>query len=357
MKKMILMFAALSAMAAFPSCKKQDNVLPALPVRDGEAEITVNLFCDSGPDTRAVSAYTASKEYETKIDDVQLIVFDENGDLCSFLNAGTRLSGISFKVTYGTKEIYAVINGAPLDGYASKSAFLAIATKLEDNKKSGEGGFLMLGHSTVTVSGPSASVSIAVSRLTARVALVGITHELPEAYSTIHVNRAFLANVVGNQNYAGNASPSLWYNKDGRADESTRNAAHVIDGSTYLASVPSLTYAEIETDVPWCETADFSSDPYLFYAYANSSAVAPSGFHNPFQPSKTVLVVDVNVGTKRYYYPVAIGPLAANTSYTVALTLTEIGSQDPDAPVQKSSLTANITVSGWGTGTVYDETI
>ncbi len=354
MKKTLIIIAAV--LAVLTSCKKQERatVEPALP--DGVAELTVNLFCDSGPSSRAVSAYTASKDYETKIDDVQLIIFDENGDLCGFFNAGTKLTGINCTVSYGTKEIYAVINGEPLDGVPTKSAFLALTTNLEDNKKTGSGGFLMIGHNTVTVNGPSASVSIPVSRLTARVALVGIAHNLPEAYSSIHVNGAFLANVVGNQNYAGTASPSLWYNKDGRADEATRNASHIIDGDVYLASVPSLTYAEIDTDIPWSDEADFTSNPYLFYTYANSSSTAPSGFHNPFQPSKTVLVVDVNVGTKRYYYPVVIGPIAANTSYTVALTLTEIGSQEPDAPVLKSSLTANISVTGWGAGTVYDET-
>ena len=87
--------------------------------------------------------------------------------------------------------------------------------------------------------------NISVSRLVSRVALVQVTNALPPVYGAMKVERIFLANVVGNQNFSGNASPSTWYNKDGRADETTRNAAHIIDGSTYKASCEDLTYKSV----------------------------------------------------------------------------------------------------------------
>ena len=62
--------------------------------------------------------------------------------------------------------------------------------------------------------------------------------------------------------------------------------------------------------------------------------------------------------SKIQYYPVVLNSaLARNTSYTVGLTITGLGSDDPDKPVTKGSIAVTITVDGWTAGAVYDETI
>ena len=77
----------------------------------------------------------------------------------------------------------------------------------------------MAGSSTVSVTnGGTASCAITVSRLVSRVALSTVVNKLPQSYGAITIDRVFLCNVVGNQNLAGNAAASTWYNKNGRAD-------------------------------------------------------------------------------------------------------------------------------------------
>ena len=49
--------------------------------------------------------------------------------------------------------------------------------------------------------------------------------------------------------------------------------------------------------------------------------------------------------------------LERNKTYTVGLTITGSGSDDPDKPVDKGSISVTLTVSGWAAGAVYDETI
>ena len=61
---------------------------------------------------------------------------------------------------------------------------------------------------------------------------------------------------------------------------------------------------------------------------------------------------------KVQYYPVVLSSaLARNTTYTVGLTITGPGSDDPDKPVTKGSIAVTVTVDGWAAGAVYDETI
>ena len=101
------------------------------------------------------------------------------------------------------------------------------------------------------------------------------------------------------------------------------------------------------------------STPYLFYSFPNSSTVAPSGFQSTFSAQRTVLTVVTTISGKTYYYPVVLdkAPLERNKASTVGLTIPGLGSEDPNKPVEKGSLSATITVSDWIAGEVYDETI
>ena len=77
------------------------------------------------------------------------------------------------------------------------------------------------------------------------------------------------------------------------------------------------------------------------------------------QMDGAILVVAATVSGKQYYYPVVLddATLDRNKTYTVGLTITGLGSEDPNQPVVKGSISASITVSGWIAGATYDETI
>ena len=359
--KKIFLFLAAASLVGIAACNKTDSVQsPVLPEQQGEGQITFSLAPSDGdvPMTRAVTAYTTAQTYESKVNKVQILIFSADGKLAAYKDNGTALTG-TISTTAGTKTVWAVINGPSLASVSTLSAFQATALDLSANSTNANTGFVMAGSTScnVTTTG-TVPCNISVSRLVSRVALVQITNALPPVYGAMKVERIFLANVVGNQNFSGNASPSTWYNKDGRADEATRNAAHIIDGSTYKASCETLTYKGVSQSVA-NGAAHTPSTPYLFYSFPNSSTAAPSGFQSTFAAQRSVLTVAATISGKTYYYPVVLdnATLERNKSYTVGLTITGLGSDDPNKPVEKGSLTASITVSGWTAGANYDETI
>ena len=356
MKKFFLFLAAAS-LIGMAACNKPEERSDSSQEGLSEGSISFALTLEDGPATRAVSAYTTAQTYETKVNKVQVFVFNADGKLAAYKDNGTSLTG-SISTTAGTKTVWAVINGPSLSSVTTLSALQETAVDLSANSTTANTGFVMAGSGSCTVSGTgSVDCAFHVSRLASRVALVSVDNKLPASYGSLTIERVFLCNVVGNQNLAGNAAAATWYNQDGRKDESTRNSSHIIDGSTYKASCETLTYKGVGQAVA-NGASHKPSTPYLFYAYPNSSTVAPNGYANPFTAKQTVLTVVATVDGTIQYYPVVLNSaLERNTTYTVGLTITGLGSDDPDKPVTKGSVSVTITVDGWVGGAVYDETI
>ena len=351
MKKTLFIMAAVAAMAC--SCDKDADCEPCQEAQT-KATLNVSLDFEDEPQTRATS-YVTAQTYETKVNDVQVLVFDSSGALNAYVDADTKTSGISISTTAGSKTVWAVVNGPNLSSITTLSALQSTAVDLGANSTTETTGFVMAGSTTCTVGSSAATASVAVKRLVARVALQKINNSLPGSYGALTVNNVTLINVAGNQNLAGTASVSTWYNKMGRKDGATATG-QIIDGSTYVASHPTLTFKSVGSSV--VNGASLTpTTPYLFYCYPNSTTTDATGWSSSFTARKTRLVVAATIGGTKYYYPVVIDTPARNTAYTVELTITGLGSTDPDKPVQKGSITASVTVEGWASGAVYNETI
>ena len=359
MKHKSFFLMPLAAIAVMTACSKNIGPENIIPGNAQQSELILSLDFPEAAVTKAVSAYTTAQTYESQVNSVQILVFDSAGKIDKYLNAGTKTSGISISTVSGAKTVWAVVNGPDLSSTATMSALQSTAITLGgNNSTTASTGFIMAGSNTCTVGTSATTCAITVSRFVSRVALVSVKNALPTSYGTMTINCAYLANVVGNQNIAGNASAATWYNKFGRADESTQVSSHMIDGSTYKASCEALTYKAISGTAA-VGASHAPSTPYLLYCFPNSSTTAPTAFSTSFAAQRTVLVVKATVGGTASYYPVVLDDAAParNSAYTVALTITGPGSSDPNTPVQKGSLTASITVSPWSSGAVYDETI
>ena len=354
MKKTLLLMAAVAAMAC--SCDGDKDCIPCQKEEGQEQKATlqVSLDLEGEPQTR-VTNYVTAQAYETAVNDVQIFVFDSKGALATYLDADTKTSGISINTIYGEKTVYAVVNGPDLSEITTQNELENTAVDLGANSTTTSKGFVMVGSSTCNVSGSTATVSIAVKRLVARVALQKITNSLPASYGSLTVNNVMLINVAGNQNLECTAAISKWYNKMGRKDGAT-SSSQIIDGTTNLASHPSLTFMSVSKTV-----ANGSSlapaTPYLFYTYQNNCTAEGSGWATTFSARKTRLVVTATIGGTKYYYPISIDSPNRNTAYTVELTITGLGSSDPDILVEKGAITATVTVDPWQSGAVYNETI
>lgn len=348
---MILAVAAVSLAA----CGKAETTAPA--AQPGEGSITFSVIPQDGPETKAVAAYTAPQTYETQLNRVQVLVFGSDGKINCYRDLGKQLSG-TVSTTSGAKTVYAVVNGPDLSGTATLSALEGTALDLSANGTDASKGFVMAGKSTCNVASGTVNCAVAVSRLAARVVLKSVTNRLPASYGALKVERVFLSNIAGNQNLSGSASPSVWYNRNGRKDETPLVQSHIIDGSTYQASCPDLTFRSSGSSVENGGTHE-PATPYLLYGYANASTAAPAGFSASFSAQRTVLVVAATIEGRLYYYPVVLdsSPIERNTTYTVALTVTSLGSDDPNKPVDKGTAGVTVSVDGWKAGATYDETI
>ena len=352
MKKTLLLMAAIAAMVC--SCDKDSDCIPCQEKNQIEATLKVNLGFEDDMQTKA-TAYITAQPYETAINDVQVLVFDSSGALNAYVDADTKTSSISIKTTTGSKTICAVVNGPDLSSVTKIPELNAKTIDLGDNSITSTAGFVMAGSTSCNVTTSSQNVNVTVRRFVSRVALQKVNNALPASYGAMTINNVTLINVVGNQNLAGAATASTWYNKMGRKDGST-TSSHIIDGSTYLASHPTLTFKSVESSVA-NGVSHTPSTPYLFYTFPNSTITDVCGWVSPFTARKTRLVVAATISGKKYYYPVVIDTPIRNYAYTVELTITGLGTTDPDKPVSKGAINASVTVEGWATGSIYDETI
>lgn len=352
MKKTLFIMAAIAAMAC--SCDKDSDCIPCQNKEQKEATLKVNLGFEDDMQTKT-TAYVTAQPYETAINDVQVLVFDSSGALNAYVDADTKTSGISIKTTTGSKTICAVVNGPDLSSVTTIPELNAKTIDLGDNSITSTAGFVMAGSTSCNVTTSSQNVGVTVRRFVSRVALQKVNNALPASYGAMTINNVTLINVVGNQNLAGAATASTWYNKMGRKDGST-TSSHIIDGSTYLASHPTLTFKSVESSVA-NGASHTPSTPYLFYTFPNSTITDVCGWVSPFTARKTRLVVAATISGKKYYYPVVIDTPVRNYAYTVELTITGLGSTDPDKPVSKGAINASVTVEGWATGSIYNETI
>ncbi len=351
MKRLNLIAFASAAILSAASCDHS-----AITPENGEGSMKISFNIPSAT-TKA-----ATTGNEADLNDISMLIFDDGGSLYRYHEF--TVQEISSKtvtinnVKCGSYSIYIVANGPELSGIRSLSEFNSTDIPLSEYNGP-DSDFVMEGHSgSVTVTdGKTAEPVIGISRYVSRVAVKTIKNGLPEALGTLQVERVFLSNVVNTQNLSGNKAPgntaANWYNKEGRADETARNASHIINGSTYTASAPALTYSGIGQTIENGSTLTVGK--YL-YAYPNTSTVSPDGFSSTFSAQQSVLVIAATFNGKTYYYPVILTDAPSrNTSYEVTAVITGAGSDDPNLPVSSGAIKATVTVTNWNDGKAYTE--
>ena len=353
MRKTISILAMAAAVLC--SCDKNADCVPCEENQE-TGTLAVSLLFDEGAQTKAVTSFTTSQTYEKQVNKVQIFVFDESGKINIYKDAGTTQSNISISTTTGKKTIWAVVNGPDLSEVASLAELEDTAIDLAANSTTAATGFVMAGSTSCTVSASAATANISVSRLVARVALQKVTNQLPDGYGALTIDNVVLTNVAGNQNIAGDATPATWYNKMGRKDGATESS-QIIDGETNKASCEALTFKSVKQEVAHGSDLNITT-PYLFYSFPNSNTAGSTGWVNPFTARASRLVVTATIDGVKYYYPVTLSKkLERNKAYTVEITITGLGSTDPDKPIEKGGLTAAITVLDWVDGGSYEETL
>lgn len=357
MKKILFLISAAALLGGAAACSKQGGT--------ESSGARLSLSWDTAAGTKG-----AASPAEKQVNSLVFYVFDQNGMLdvshtCSSTELAEKKAVIRLKT--GGKTVWAVANltGAPLaaaNACTTRGDLEAVAFSLAANAKDS---FVMTASADVNlVASGTPPCNLQLTRPVAKVSLGTVTNRLPASYGGVTLQRAFLCNVVGNQDIAGTAEadPSAWINPEGTPDRGGKG--HTIGQGGFTAQVPDLTYRELGDDVPSGGSKAYAvtgEGGKYFYAFANGLTNPNNGYTNPFSPTATVLMLVVRVRNVEYYYPVALkNGLARNTDNVVNITLTGLGNTLEDGPfnkIEKADLTAVVTVSDWRDGSTYTETI
>ena len=325
-------FVAIASLA----CSKE-NPSEQAAQKTQMATLEVNVF--DGITTRATSVNDAN--IGTAERDIQVLVFNSEGDLLAYGANEDSSTKVSLSIPTGTVECYAVVNSYDdLSVIATKTVFLKHISHLKDNDPTR---MEMLGSITKTVAAGTNSVSIAVKRFASKVQIDKIT---PAFTAPAHramefkLTGIYLINVNGTCPYtmvptAASESTS-WYNKRKYV---SGDCNHLITDK-FSTPVVMQTAAGVVTP--------YSKSHYL-YCYPNPVTTDVST--TTWSERVSRLVVETTLGGTTYYYSVNIPTPQCNTVYQITnMKITGIGTDTPDAVVQKGSLSVSLTVTDWSTG-------
>ena len=325
-------FVAITSLA----CSKE-NPSEQAAQKTQMATLEVNVF--DGITTRATSVNDAN--IGTAERDIQVLVFNSEGDLLAYGANEDSSTKVSLSIPTGTVECYAVVNSYDdLSVIATKTVFLKHISHLKDNDPTR---MEMLGSVTKSVVAGENSVSIAVKRFASKVQIDKIT---PAFTAPAHramefkLTGIYLINVNGTCPYtmvptAASESTS-WYNKRKYV---SGDCNHLI---TDKFSTPVVMQTAAGVVTPY-------STPHYLYCYPNPVTTDVST--TTWSERVSRLVVETTLGGTTYYYSVNIPTPQCNTVYQITnMKITGLGTDTPDAVVQKGSLSVSLTVTDWSTG-------
>ena len=325
-------FVALTSLA----CSK-DNPSEQAAQQTQMATLEVNVA--EGITTRATSVNDAN--IGSAAGDIQVLVFNNEGDLLAYGVNAASSSTINISIPTGTVECHAVVNSSDdLSNISTKTNFLKRLSHLKNNTTSR---MEMLGSVSKTVAAGANSVSIAVKRFASKVQIDKIT---PAFAAPAHramefkLTGIYLINVNGTCPYtmtptAASESTS-WFNKRKYVNG---DCNHLI---TDKFSTPVVMQTTAGTVTPY-------STPHYLYCYPNPVTTDVST--TTWSERISRLVVETTLGGTTYYYSVNIPTPQCNTVYQITnMKITGLGSDTPDAVVQKGSLSVSLTVTDWSTG-------
>ena len=322
MRKATLLLLAAAAATSLLSCNKDRG---AATSPDGRP-VDFNVSIQGAPSTRATGTTYAD---ESKVNDLQVFVFDETGALQDYKAAGAAMTA-TLSATSGVRTVWAVVN-------APSMADITTATQLEERTSllsdNGRDSFVMTGSTTGEIV-DGGTVAITVRRIVSRVSVAKISTDFKYAMAekALTVNGIYLINVAADNNYAVSAAaPVNWLNKLGHED----------------TTLDELLYDGLEG------VTVSNGNPYTvehaFYPYPNP--VKTETYEDAWSPRHTMLVVDVTLDGERGYYPIELPVLERNKTYSIEeIVLTRRPGDVPYKPIETGEATAQITVAEWELG-------
>lgn len=340
MKKILFVFAAVSALCA---CAKDIQ-----PAAFEDRPVTLNLNVAPA----GTKAYV-TENADLALDKVQVMVFNNRGDLEATTDYVSSNSQLSLNVIPGTKTLWAVGNLPAKCTAVDLEELLMNEYSLTNNTTTK---LIMSDCQELTIT-QSGTIQFGLKRLACKIVLEKIVRDFEEAaYEEIPLNvkKVYLSNVSNLSNLVAAAGvPSSFCVQMG------------VIGNLNAAGKALLVDENLNTTLM---DGDYDATVHTFYAYPNGVTDDEFG-GSSFEARRTRLIVECEYNGKTCYYPITLpgikdgnrGVLERNKVYRITeLTLRRPGSPYPDVPgeevssVQSCSFT--IQVENWSTGHTYTET-
>lgn len=309
MRKINLFLAAALTVGA---CTPKSETIPVVS-EDAQLSLEVSV-----PSVRT----KATGGDDSSVNCFQVFVYRTDGTL--EVSAYGTENEQTVKVSQGAKTIAVLANHEKISSNLSFSALKALTLDLGEN---GASSVLMYGTEDVLVN-QDTSVEVEISRLVARIEVDKVTNGIEmDQYKglPLTVKSIFLTNVVGTRTVEGAASTPVWLNRMSNQND-----------------LPALLCDKPEASI--AAGSSYSAEHH-FYCFPNSAAEADGA---TWSPRPTRLVVELQLGDEQWFYPVSIPSVMANKCYVISdMTVTRIGTKNPDEVLEFNSLTFTIKVKDW----------
>lgn len=326
----------VSMLSVLLSCEKME---PGAIGTEGQICLSVTL---NEPATKAGN-YITDMSHERAVNSVSYYIFNSGGKLEAIFSSGSA-AALTRSVSTGAKTVWAVVNipDSRFSGCTTLSAFEAKEVSFSDM---GSSSFPMAGKKSVTVTAGTVSAAVTVERFVSRLCFAEITNALTGKFSrsSMILKSVFVSNIAGNCKVTGSAPSSrLWYNKFGRKDGGGQSA---IISSDSDASFARFTFSDLYDEV--VTHGSTFEDGSCLYFFPNPATSDVNGWSSSFSQRYTRIVTAIEIDGETYYYPVNIVGTLRNHAYTLYLTITHLGSKDPDTFQFVEVQDVTITVGGF----------
>ncbi|MBR5906367.1 MAG: hypothetical protein IKZ51_07965 [Bacteroidales bacterium] len=340
MKKILFVFAAVSALCA---CTKDSQ-----PTAFEPEPVTLKLNVEPA----GTKAYV-TENADLALDKVQVMVFNNRGDLETTTDYVSSGSQLALNVIPGTKTLWALGNLPAKCTATDLDELLMNEYNLTNNTTTK---LIMSDCQELTIT-QSGTIQFHLKRLACKVVLEKIIRNFEEtAYSEIplYVKKVYLSNVANLSNLAAEAGiPSSFCVQMG------------VIGNLNAAGKALLVDENLNSTLM---DGDSDATVHTFYAYPNGVTDDEFG-GTSFDARRTRLIVECEYNGKTCYYPITLpgikdgsrGVLERNKVYRITeLILKRPGSPKADVPGEEvssvQSCTFTIQVDNWSTGHSYTET-
>lgn len=285
--------------------------------------------------TKAQTDYVTALEEESKVNKMMILVFDKSSGM---LNATMDASALSQTYTMylpvGQKVVYAVVNGPSLDRVSKISDMSSLIDDLSASSMP-EAGLTLVGSKecNVVAGNTPTPVTVSVKWLVSRVVLRNVTCNIPSQYGKMKVDCVYLGNANSAQMFSGETGAKR--NINGYSESNKPIGQGGVTGAC-----PTYFYRSIDREIA---VGASHSDKYHMYCQPNQTQ------------EHTCLYVLTTIGGVQYYYRVPLDQgLAANTTCSVDLKITNLGSlTPPEGDFQRGEIQAVVTLEGWSAGNDY----